>query len=101
MSCVSSLKRTIMQGFLATVLISTLTSFAWSDDGADQENVISLVQIGQEDGSSGEFAHSGFRDVDEFRWVAEQPPEASDFPFGHFVEGLVTNRGGRSRHYRV
>lgn len=93
MSCVSFLKRTTMRGFLATVLLSTLTAFAWSDDGADQENVISLVQIGREDGSPGEIAHSGFRDVDEFRWTPQQPPEASDFPFGHFVEGLVTNRG--------
>lgn len=93
MLCVSLFKRTVMRGLLTTALLSTLTSVAWSDDGADREDVTPLVQIGKEDGSSAEAARSGFRDVDEFRWTAEQPPDASDFPFGHFVEGVVTIRG--------
>ena len=39
------------------------------------------------------FANKGFRDLDEFRCSTEQVTSADAFPLGHFIEGVVTDRG--------
>jgi hypothetical protein len=52
-----------------------------------------ILEIGKEDGSYAEFANKGFRDLDEFRCSTEQVPSADAFPLGHFIKGVVTDRG--------
>ena len=52
-----------------------------------------LVAIGKEDQSSGEFKQSGFRDVDLFVWQHDNPPSSAEFPFAHFASGTVSDRG--------
>jgi len=75
------------------LLLVILPTMVWSGGRGDTHGELLVLEIGQEDGSSAEFAHKGFRDLDEFHCSTEQVLNADTFPFGHFIDGVVTDRG--------
>jgi len=76
-----------------SLLLVILPTMVWSGGRGDTHGELLILEIGQEDGSSAEFAHKGFRDLDEFHCSTEQVLNADTFPFGHFIDGVVTDRG--------
>jgi hypothetical protein len=76
-----------------SLLLVILPTMVWSGGWGETRGELPILEIGQEDGSSAEFAQKGFRDLDEFHCSTEQVLNAETFPFGHFIEGVVTDRG--------
>lgn len=65
----------------------------WSSGRGETRGELAILEIGKEDGGYAEFANNRFRDLDEFCCTTEQVPSADACPLGHFVEGVVTDRG--------
>jgi hypothetical protein len=75
------------------LFLIVLATMGCSGGRAKTRGDLALLEIGKEDGSYAEFANKGFRDLDEFRCSTEQVTSADAFPLGHFIEGVVTDRG--------
>jgi len=76
-----------------SLLLCILPMMVWSGGRGDTHGELLILEIGQEDGSYVEFANKGFRDLDEFHCSTEQITSADTFPLGHFILGVVTDRG--------
>ena len=83
----------IRQKVVPSLLLVILPTMVWSSGRGETRGEIALPEIGKEDGSYSEFASKGFRDVDEFHCITDQVLSAEDFPLGHFIEGVITDRG--------
>jgi hypothetical protein len=78
---------------ILVLLLVILPTMVWSGGRGETRGELPILEIGQEDGSYAEFANKGFRDIDEFHCSMEQVPSADTFPLGHFIDGVVTDRG--------
>jgi len=76
-----------------SLLLCILPTTVWSGGRVETGGELPILEIGQEDGSYVEFANKGFRDLDEFHCSTEQITSADTFPLGHFIFGVVTDRG--------
>ena len=95
--CVSNRKLMIEKSrrrkMVLSLLLCILPTTVWSGGRVETGGELPILEIGQEDGSYIEFANRGFRDLDEFHCSTEQITSADTFPLGHFILGVVTDRG--------
>jgi hypothetical protein len=86
-------ERYIRMKTVLSLILVILVTMGCSGGRAKTRSDVTILEIGKEDRSYAEFANKGFRGLEEFRCSTEQVPSADAFPLGHFIEGVVTDRG--------